>query len=68
MADLSPTVRAAADAAGDGGSFDIDAYAFDLMLQIMIRDQLDADEEYAQPLVSNEIARIVAHSISGWGA
>ena len=67
MYELSPTVKAAADAAAGGGSFDIELWAFDFFLQQMIRDQLDADEEYAQPIVNNEIAKIVAHSISGFG-
>lgn len=67
MSELSPTVKAAAESAGDGGSFDVNAFAFDLFLQQMLRDQMDNDEEYSNPIVTNEIAKIVAHSISGFG-
>lgn len=67
MYELSPTVKAAADGAAGGGDFDVAGWAFNNLLQKMIRDQLDADEEYANPIVNNEIAKIIAPSISGYG-
>jgi hypothetical protein len=48
------------------GDLDFEKFAIDLMLQGMIRDSLDANED-SEPIVNSEIARIVAHSLSGWG-
>jgi hypothetical protein len=40
-------------------------FSLDLIYQQMFRDSLDQDED-SSPIVNNEIAKIMAHSVSGW--
>jgi hypothetical protein len=44
---------------------DLNNLAFDLALQRVFREMLEQDEE-ASPTVVQQIAKVMAHSVSGW--
>jgi hypothetical protein len=40
-------------------------FSLDLIYQQMFRDAMDQNED-SSPIVNSEIAKIIAHSLSGW--
>ena len=63
MSTLSPTDSAAASTATGGGDIDFEQYALNNLLQQMYRNQFDADDDYSIPVVSAEMAKIMANAI-----
>jgi hypothetical protein len=51
----------------DLSAADFEKFSYDLFLQNLFRLQFEENEETSQPIVDNEMAKIYAHLLSGWG-